>query len=134
MSFNKENAVGLQRLHKYSGVNHIDPVENIEILYKKHESLSLHVLLSAGHNLLSASFIPSLKSNLCAALTTQNTTEKNCFILHVENVTALQSNIFLTRMFTGKLLPGFSNAKYCQGQKQTPESLPVPLTCSFCDT
>jgi hypothetical protein len=43
---------------------------------QKHESVSLHDLLSTGRHLLDFSFITSLKSNLCTTLTTLNTAEK----------------------------------------------------------
>jgi hypothetical protein len=36
----------------------------------------------------------SLKSNLCAVVTTQNITEDNCIISHAQNTTALQSSVF----------------------------------------
>ena len=47
-------------------------------------------------NLLRVSLI-SLKKNSGAALTTASTTENNCItILHAQNTTALQPNVFLT--------------------------------------
>jgi hypothetical protein len=46
--------------------------------------------------MLDVSLITSLKSNLCTAITTQNTTQNNCIISHAKNMTALQLNVFLT--------------------------------------
>ena len=40
---------------------------------EEHQLLSLHDFLSTGHHLLVVSFITSLKSNVCTALTTWNT-------------------------------------------------------------
>ena len=54
---------------------------------QKHESLSLYHL-STGRHLFGVSFT-SLKSNLCTALTTQNTTENNYYLTRT-----LQPNIF----------------------------------------
>jgi hypothetical protein len=84
---------------------------------QKHESLSLHELLSSACHLLAVSFITSLKYYLCTALTTQNTTENNCIISHVQNTTALQPILFLTgihRLFVTK-----------KGQSDFPESKPL---------
>jgi hypothetical protein len=44
-------------------------------------------------------FITILNSKLCTALTTQNTTENNCTTLHAQNTSALQSHVFLTRVY-----------------------------------
>jgi hypothetical protein len=49
----------------------------------KNRFLSLHDLSSTGSHLLIVSFITSMKSTLCTALNTQNTTEDCYFILHV---------------------------------------------------
>ena len=101
---------------------------------QQHQSVSLHDL-STGRHLLSVSFITSPKSNLCAALTTQNTTESNCIISHAQNTTALQLNIFLSGIYRllirSKGPSAFPSANNCQGQPQTPESLSV-ITYSTC--
>jgi hypothetical protein len=49
---------------------------------QKYDSLSLYDFLSIGRHLLGVSSIRSLKSNLCSALSTQNTTENNCVIVN----------------------------------------------------
>jgi hypothetical protein len=102
-----------------------DSVEN--------ESLSLHDLLSTDRLLLGVSFITSFKSNLCTALTTQNTTESNCIISHAHNTTALQPNVFLTennRFVTNTGRSPFFSAN-CQGQLQASQSVSVPVASNF---
>ena len=61
--------------------------------FQEHESLTLHDFLSTGHHLLVVSFITTLKSDICTALTTWNTAVNNCIILHAQNTTALQTCI-----------------------------------------
>ena len=61
---------------------------------QKHESLSLHGLLSTGRHLLRVSFITRLKSNLCIALATHNTTENNYISSNAQNTTAFQPKVF----------------------------------------
>jgi hypothetical protein len=56
------------------------------------KSLSLHDL-SNGRNLLGVSYTTSPRSNLCTALTTQNTIENT---LHAQNTTALRPSVFVT--------------------------------------
>jgi hypothetical protein len=96
---------------------------------QKHDSMSLHDLVRCRY-LLDVSFITSLKSNLCTALTTRNTTENiTVFISHAQNTTALQPNLFLTGihqlLVTNKGPSPFLSAKNCQGQLQTPQSVSV---------
>jgi hypothetical protein len=57
---------------------------------QKHESLSLHDVVS---------FITSLKSNPCTALTTQITTENSCITSHAQNGTSLQPSVFPTGIY-----------------------------------
>jgi hypothetical protein len=94
---------------------------------QKHESLSLHDLLCIGRHFLGDSFITSMKSNSCRALTTQKIT---LIISHAQNTTAVQPNVFLTgkhwSRVTGKGGSAFHSANACQGQLQTPQSLSVP--------
>ena len=61
---------------------------------EEHESLSLHDFLSTGHHLLVVSFITSLKPNVCTALTIWHTAVNNCFILHAQDTTALETDVF----------------------------------------
>jgi len=61
---------------------------------QKHEPVSLLDLLATDCRLLGILFITSLKSNLCAAVTTQNTTENNPVMLLPQNTTALEPNVF----------------------------------------
>jgi len=68
------------------GQKHIDSGKSL--------SLSLNDLNTACRHYVGVSFITSLKSNLCTALTTQNTTGKNCIISGAQNTTALQNNVF----------------------------------------
>jgi hypothetical protein len=68
-------------------VNHSDRVKN----------------MSLSHCMTLFPFVRCLvynkpKSNLCIVLTTQNTTENNCIISHAQNTTALQPNVFLSRI------------------------------------
>jgi len=92
MSITQEDAFGLtawvQSLSAwaYSLGNTCRPCE-------EHQLLSLHDFLSTGHHLLVVSFITSLKSNVCTALTTWNTAVNNCFILHAQDTTALETCI-----------------------------------------
>lgn len=64
---------------------------------RKYEPFSLHNLLSTGHHVLGVSFITSLSSKLCTALTTQNT-ENKCIILHAQHTTAHQPDVFLSEI------------------------------------
>jgi hypothetical protein len=64
-----------------------DPVKNIE-------SLSTHDRLSTVYHLLGVSFMTCAKSNLCTALTTQNTKEKNCIIPHAQHTIAIRDKCF----------------------------------------
>jgi hypothetical protein len=72
------------------GGTHIDPVK------KKHDSSSLHDLLSTGRHLLMIFFYKNPKVKFNTALTIQSATEKNCIILHSQNMTVLQPNACLT--------------------------------------
>jgi hypothetical protein len=105
--------------------------------YQKHESLSLHDLLSTGRHLIRVSFVTRLKSNLCAALNTQNTTGNN-FNSHAQNTTALHSILFLTEIHrspdTNKWRPAFRSASKWQGQLQTPQSVSAPPRLKETDT
>ena len=107
--------------------------------FQEHESLTLHDFLSTGHHLLVVSFITSLKSNICTALTTWNTAVNNCIILHAQNTTALQTCIFELEytnqsLFTSEGQPVFRNAGHCQCQLQTSQSLicgnKMPTRCN----
>ena len=75
------------------------------------------------------SFITSLQSRLSTALTIQNTTEKNCIILHSHNMTVLQANACLTLVhqipLTIKWQAALRSANNCQCQFQTPQSASV---------
>jgi hypothetical protein len=96
---------------------------------QKHQSLSQHELLSTGRHLLRVSFIIRLKSHLCTALTTQNTTETNGIISHAQNTTARQPNIFLTGihqiLVTNKGRSALLSANNFQGHLQTSQSVLV---------
>jgi hypothetical protein len=100
---------------------------------QKHNSLSLHDLLSTGHHSLRIPFTTNVQPNLCPALTTQNTTEHNCIILHAQNTTALQLDLFLTgihqSLVTNKEVSAFPSANHCQGQLQSLQSLYIPPQC-----
>ena len=63
--------------------------------FQKHESVWLRNV-STGRHLLCVSLIASLKSNLCTALTTHNSTENNCIICHAQNTSAVQPIVFLS--------------------------------------
>ena len=71
----------------------------------------------------------SLKSNLYAALTTQNTTGHDCTTTHAKNTTTLRPNVFLTEihrlLVTNKGRSAFPSANHCQGQLQPPQSVTV---------
>jgi len=96
---------------------------------QKHRSLSLHDLWN-GRYLLGLSFVTNLKSSLCKALTTQNTTENNSIILQAQNANSLQLSVFLTGIYqlldTNKGRSAWPSANNCQGRLQTPQSLTVP--------
>jgi hypothetical protein len=68
---------------------HTTHVKNVSLLL-------MHGHLSTGRHLVEVSFITRLKSNLCKALTTNNTTGSTFVSSHAHNTTALQSNVFLS--------------------------------------
>ena len=78
------------------------------------------------HDVIFLSFITSLKSNLCTAQTTYDTTENNCIILHAQNVNTFQPNVFLSGvhrlLVTNSRRSPFPTANRCQGQLQTTQS------------
>jgi hypothetical protein len=98
-------------------------------LCQKHALLSLHNFLPTGRHLLGVSFIIGLKSNLCTALTTWNSTWSNCIILRGRGMTVLQPNVFLTGIHwlfvIKKKGSAFPTANYCQGQLKTSQSLSI---------
>jgi hypothetical protein len=63
---------------------------------------------------------------LCTALIAQS----NCIISHPQNTTTLHPNVFFTGihwlLVTGKGRCAFPGVNHCQGQRQTPQSPPVP--------
>jgi hypothetical protein len=77
-------------------------------------------------------FIYKPKSNICTAVTIQNTTEKKRIISHAQYTTALQPNVLLTGIHrilpTNKRRSAFQSAIHCQGQLHTPQSLSVAAT------
>jgi len=102
---------------------------------QKQESLSLRDLRSTGRHLSGVSFITSLKSDICTALTTQNTTENNCIISHAQTTTALQPNVSLNVLHrllaTDNGGSDFLHANHCQGQLQTLQSQSVLVSKLF---
>jgi hypothetical protein len=60
---------------------------------KKHESLSLHGHLATGRLLLCVSFVTSLKSYWCTAITTQNNAGNICIISQSPNRISLRANV-----------------------------------------
>jgi hypothetical protein len=76
----------------------------------------------------------TVKSDLCTALTAQNTTQNNCIVLHSQNRTALQPNVFLNGirwlLVTNKERSAFASPDNYQGQTQTPQSVSVLLILS----
>lgn len=98
---------------------------------QKHESLSVHKLLFITRHLFRDSFMTTLKSNFCTALTAQNTTQNNCIFLHSSNTTELQSNVFLT--WIHQLLVAsngrwaYLNANNSQGKVKIPQSISALL-------
>jgi len=89
----------------------------------KIEHLSLHDLLATGCCLVSVSPVTSLTSNVCTALTTQNTKEHNCLIIQAQNAITFQPHIFLTGthglLVTRKEGSALLITNHCQG--------PVPV-------
>jgi hypothetical protein len=55
--------------------------------------VTLHDLRSTGRHFSEVPFTRNKKSNSCAALTTQNTTEATA-IAHAQNTAAIQPNVF----------------------------------------
>jgi hypothetical protein len=104
-----------------------DGLGNTHRSCQQHESLTLHDFLSTGHHLLVVSFITSLKSKVCTALTTCNTAVNNCIILHAQTTTTLWTEVFWTgihqSLFSSEGQSAFGNAGDCQGQLQTSRSL-----------
>jgi len=90
-------------------------------------------LLFIGRHLLGVSFLRSLKSNLCTALTVWNITENNCYILHAQNTTAFQANVFLTGIHpllaTNNGRSTFPSTNNCQGQLQTSQLIAILFLC-----
>lgn len=68
----------------------------------------------------------NVKSNLCKALTTQNTTENNCIFSHAQNTTVLQPSVFLNAihllLVRNKGRSAVPSTNNYQGQLQTPPS------------
>jgi hypothetical protein len=98
--------------------------------HKKHGYHSMtYFLTHIGCDLFGVSFITSLKSKLRTALSTQNTTEKNCIMSHAQNTTAVQVNILLTGvhrlLVTNKGLSALPSSNHCQGRLQTPQQLSI---------
>jgi hypothetical protein len=82
-------------------------------------------LLSTGRQLLYVSFVTSLKSNSCTALTTLYTTQKSFFNLHALNNSALQPKSFLTGLITSNGRSAIPSANHSQGLLQNSQSLPA---------
>jgi len=103
---------------------------------QKHESLSLHDLPSTDRHLLGLSYIASLKSNLCRAVTAQNAAANNFIISHAYATTAFRPDVFLNGihrlLVTVKELSAFPSQTNCQGQLQTPLSVLVPQFSHCC--
>jgi hypothetical protein len=59
-------------------------------------SLSLHLSLYTGCNLLYFQYTISLNSNLCTALMRKNTKKNDSINLHAQDITALHPTVFLT--------------------------------------
>ena len=80
---------------------------------------------------LCVSFVPSLKSNSCTVLNTQNSTDNKPISSHAQNRTAFQPSVLLVIMRRFRVInkgrAAYRSAKYCQGQMQTPQSLSVPI-------
>jgi hypothetical protein len=85
--------------------------------------------------LLGVSFVTSLKSNLCTALTTQKTAENICITSHAQNTTALLLNVFLTGihrlLVTNKGGLAFHSENRFQGQMQSPQFVSVFISFSL---
>jgi hypothetical protein len=85
-----------------------------------------------GRRLLRTSFITSLKTSLCTALTIQNATENRCIISHEQNPTAFQAKLFLIGILrllvTSKRRPAFSSAKHYQGRLKAPQLVTVLIS------
>jgi hypothetical protein len=95
---------------------------------QQHESVSLHDLPSTGRRLLGVSFIISLKSNLCTALNTQNTTQYCYYLTHTKHdCTSAQCVVKCNISVTGykQRAVYFPHPKQYQGQTKTPLSLSV---------
>jgi len=64
-------------------------------------------------------------------VTTHDTTENSCIILHSQNTTALQRNVFLTGkhrlLVISQGWSAFYSANHFQGQMHAPQSLAVGL-------
>jgi len=70
------------------------------------------------------SVFKGLMSNLCTSVTTRNTTERKCIIRQTNKTTALQPDVFFTRLLvTNKGGSALPSAHTFQGQLQTPQSL-----------
>ena len=91
---------------------------------QQRESLTLYELLFTGRHLLRDSPITSLKSNLCTALTPQNTRENKCIVSHCALV-----------QFTFKWNTSFSGHKRRTVAFSQSKPLPIPIansTVSMC--
>jgi len=91
LSLTQENEVDLQSVDK-KPLTLATMVEKTLDLLKK-MPLSLRQRLATGRHFSDVSFTTSLKSNLLTGLTTQNTTENNCFISNA-NTPAFEPNTF----------------------------------------
>jgi len=96
---------------------------------RKHKSLSLYDVVFAtntGRCLLHVPLLIDLKINLCATLTTQNTTEKTDLACTEHNCTSTKSVFFkLKYVAYCSRETDFPFTNDCQGHMQTPQSLSV---------
>jgi hypothetical protein len=87
--------------------------------------------------LLGVSFVTSLKTHLCTALTTHNTTDNNSITSRAQNTTELQPNVLLIAidllLVTNNERSAFPGANHCQGQLQTPQSVTVHTCGNYRD-
>jgi hypothetical protein len=86
MSHTQENATDMHPATTVKG-KYTDLVKNIK-------SPSLHELLSTGRRLLCFWFVTSLKTNLCTALTTKNTTENKCIVSQAKHSSTSAQCVF----------------------------------------
>jgi len=90
-----------------------------------------HDFLYFSLDLLGVLFTARLKPGWYTAVTTQNTTEKNCIMTHAQNASAFHLSVCFTGIFQllvmGEGQSTIPTVNHCSSELQMSQSLPVIL-------